>query len=89
MVKPGHFILIVGGYRNDTLHRSLGWTLTEFTNLMDSYGCKEAYNVDGGVSTCIVFMGERLNKGGNKKDYSQLRTLPDGLIFGYSSKVSK
>ena len=89
MVKPGHFVVVVGGYRSDKLHRSLGWTLTEFADLMESYGCTEAYNVDGGVSTCIVFMGERLNKGGNKKDYSQLRTLPDGLLFGYSPKVSK
>ena len=61
----------------------------EFTELMASYGCTEAYNMDGGVSACIVFMGERLNKGGNKKDWSQLRTLPDGLLFGYSDKVKK
>ena len=43
----------------------------------------------GGVSAALIFMGERLNKGGNKKDWSQLRTLPDGLLFGYSEKVTK
>ena len=89
MVEPGHFIVIVGGYRSDYPKANLGWNLVEFTELMASYGCTEAYNMDGGVSACIVFMGERLNKGGNKKDWSQLRTLPDGLLFGYSDKVKK
>ena len=56
---------------------------------MASFGCQQAYNMDGGVSAALIFMGERLNKGGNKKDWSQLRTLPDGLLFGYSEKVSK
>ena len=56
---------------------------------MASFGCQQAYNMDGGVSAALIFMGERLNKGGNKKDWSQLRTLPDGLRFGYSAQVSK
>ena len=89
MVEPGHFIVIVGGYRSDNPKANLGWNLVEFTDLMASYGCTEAYNMDGGVSACLVFMGERLNKGGNKKDWSQLRTLPDGLLFGYSPQVTK
>lgn len=90
MVEPGHFIVIVGGYRSDYPNKAnLGWNLVDFAELMASYGCQEAYNMDGGVSTCIVFMGERLNKGGNKKDWSQLRTLPDGLLFGYSEQVGK
>lgn len=89
MVEPGHFIVVVGGYRSDNPKANLGWNLVEFTDLMASYGCTEAYNMDGGVSACMVFMGERLNKGGNKKDWSQLRTLPDGLLFGYSPQVSK
>ena len=87
MVEPGHFIVVVGGYRSDNPKANLGWDLNEFADIMASLGCQQAYNVDGGVSTCMVFMGERLNRGGNKKDWSQLRTLPDGIIFGYSEKV--
>lgn len=87
MVEPGHFIVIVGGYRSDYPKANLGWDLNEFTDLMASFGCQEAYNMDGGVSAALIFMGERLNKGGTKKDWSQLRTLPDGLLFGYSEKV--
>ena len=54
---------------------------------MEGLGCQQAYNVDGGVSACMIFMGERLNHGGTKKDWSALRNLPDGIIFGYSEKV--
>lgn len=87
MVEPGHFIVVVGGYRSDNPKANLGWNLIEFADLMVSLGCRQAYNVDGGVSACMIFMGERLNRGGNKKDWSALRNLPDGIIFGYSENV--
>jgi len=87
MQEPGHFIVVVGGYRSDNPRANLGWTLTEFADVMEELGCRQAYNVDGGVSACMIFMGERLNHGGNKKDWSQLRNLPDGIIFGYSANV--
>ena len=87
MKEAGHFIVVVGGYRSDSPKANLGWNLVEFADLMESLGCQQAYNVDGGVSACMIFMGERLNKGGTKKDWSQLRNLPDGIIFGYSADV--
>ena len=87
MKEAGHFIVVVGGYRSDSPKANLGWNLVEFADLMESLGCQQAYNVDGGVSACMIFMGERLNKGGTKKDWSQLRNLPDGIIFGYSAEV--
>lgn len=87
MMEPGHFIVVVGGYRSDNPKANLGWNLTEFADLMESLGCQQAYNVDGGVSAAMIFMGERLNRGGSKKDWSKLRNLPDGIIFGYSASV--
>ena len=87
MMEPGHFIVVVGGYRSESPKASLGWNLAEFADLMEELGCQQAYNVDGGVSASMIFMGERLNKGGTKKDWSALRNLPDGIIFGYSENV--
>ena len=87
MKEPGHFIIVVGGYRSDSPKANLGWNLVEFADLMEELGCEQAYNVDGGVSAAMIFMGERLNQGGSKKDWSALRNLPDGIIFGYSSNV--
>lgn len=87
MQEPGHIIVVVGGYRSDNPKVNLGWTLVEFADLMEKLGCRQAYNVDGGVSANMIFMGERLNKGGSKKDWSAIRNLPDGILFGYSEKV--
>ena len=87
MQEPGHFIVVVGGYRSDNPKANLGWNLVEFADLMESLGCTQAYNMDGGVSACMIFMGERLNRGGSKKDWSALRNLPDGIIFGYSPNI--
>ena len=88
MKGPGHFIVVVGGYRSDYPKKAnLGWDLVQFADLMEELGCVQAYNVDGGVSANMIFMGERLNHGGSKKDWSAIRNLPDGIIFGYSEKV--
>ena len=89
MKEPGHFIVIVGGYRSDSPKANLGWTLVEFADLFESFGCQQAYNLDGGVSACMMLMGERLNRGGSKKDWSKLRPMPDSIIFGYSPNVTQ
>ena len=34
MQEPGHFIVVVGGYRSDNPRANLGWTLTEFADVM-------------------------------------------------------
>lgn len=85
MVEPGHFFLIVVDGRRPDYSR--GITLTDYANMFKELGCTEAYNLDGGVSACMIFMGEQLNSHGNVKDYSQQRHMPDGLVIGYSRQV--
>ena len=51
-----------------------------------------AYNLDGGLSTAMVFMGEQLNSHsgehyGEHYQISYQRSVPDGLMFGYSELV--
>ena len=47
------------------------------------------YNLDGGYSTSLIFLGVKLNHHGESDSantaagYSQ-RTLPEGLAWGYS-----
>jgi exopolysaccharide biosynthesis protein len=64
MKEPGHIIVVVGGYRSDNPRANLGWTLVEFADLMEGLGCQQAYNVDGGVSANMIFMGERVHRTG-------------------------
>lgn len=86
-VEPGHFVAIAADGRQDDY--SNGLTLTQFAELFIEEGCTLAYNLDGGVSTCMLFMGKMLNKvaDNNKTGHeaSWLRQMPDGLSFGYTN----
>jgi len=89
MVEPGHFVaIVVDGRQPDS---SVGMLLDEFAQLFVDEGCEVAYNLDGGVSACMLFMGEQLNCHGNKRvgtyEDTYQRRIPDGLIWGYSDQV--
>ena len=87
-IEPGHYIAIVVERR--AMRDSVGLTLEEFASLFLDYGCETAYNLNGGRSAAMVFMGEQLNShlgGGIDPDGSVQRTVADGLMFGYSNQV--
>ncbi len=89
-LEPGHYIAIVVDGRQKEY--SVGMTIWEFADLFEEYGCTLAYNLDGGLSAAMIFMGEQLNShSGNRigasNDISYQRAVPDGLMFGYSSLV--
>jgi len=89
MIEPGHFVAIVVDGRQKTY--SYGMRLSTFGELFVKEGCVEAYNLDGGVSACMLFMGEQLNRHGNKRvgtiEDTYQRRIPDGLVWGYSELV--
>ena len=84
MVEPGYFIAItVDGRQKD---HSVGMTLQEFTQLFYLYGCRVAYNLDGGASTAMIFMGESLSQHSGIGSDVQ-RPWTDGLFWGTSDLV--
>ena len=90
MVKPGHFVVIATDGRQTGLGMyDIGFTLKELAQLFLDEGCTLAYNLDGGYSTSLIFLGVKLNHHGeddtvgSNAGYSQ-RTLPEGLAWGYS-----
>ncbi|MPM49670.1 hypothetical protein SDC9_96400 [bioreactor metagenome] len=89
MVEPGHYVAIIVDGRQKEY--SFGMRLSAFADLFVKEGCVEAYNLDGGVSACMLFMGEQLNRHGNKHvgtiEDSYQRRIPDGLVWGYSDSV--
>lgn len=89
MIEPGHFVAIVVDGRQKEY--SYGMRLSAFGELFVQEGCVEAYNLDGGVSACMLFMGEQLNRHGNTRvgtiEDSYQRRIPDGLVWGYSDQV--
>lgn len=89
MVEPGHFVAVVVDGRQPTY--SDGMTMPELMNLMQSLGCRVAYNLDGGMSTTMMFLGYKLNQHGDGRDpktgvSAGQRTMPDGLTWGYSEE---
>lgn len=85
MVEEGHLVAIVADGRRR--HYSVGMTLGDFAELFAKENCITAYNHDGGLSTCMVFMGEQLNEHGNIPSHSLQRRVPDALMWGYSQLV--
>ncbi len=58
--EPGHYCLVVVDGRSDGY--SCGMTLSELANLFEDLGCVQAYNLDGGKSSVMVFNGEVVNQ---------------------------
>ncbi|WP_308635226.1 phosphodiester glycosidase family protein [Paenibacillus silvisoli] len=64
MISPNHFVLVVVDGRQQTYSR--GMTLNEFAHIFDDLGATEAYNLDGGGSSTMYFMGRVVNSPGSK-----------------------
>jgi len=58
--SPGHYLFITVDGRKEGY--SEGMSITEFAELFASLGCEMAYNLDGGGSTTMAFMGELVNR---------------------------
>ncbi len=81
LVEPGHYVAIVADGRLP--HYSHGMMLSDFAQLFLEEGCVMAYNLDGGASATLVFMGEYINK----RAENHYRSVPDQLLWGYSELV--
>lgn len=84
MIEPYHYLLIVVDGRDDDY--SVGMTLSELAELFDSYGCEVAYNLDGGASATMAFMGEHISQ--YEGSLTGQRPVADALMFGTSELVT-
>jgi exopolysaccharide biosynthesis protein len=58
--EPGHYCFVVVGGRQEGYAE--GCTLEQLSRFMYDLNCTEAYNLDGGRSAEIIFMGQMLNE---------------------------
>lgn len=58
-IEPGHYIIIVVNGRGKD--GSKGMTMEDLAEQFEKRGCKVAYNLDGGGSATLYFMGHILN----------------------------
>ena len=81
LVEPGHYVAIVVDGRLPRY--SHGVLLSDFARMFLEEGCVMAYNLDGGASSSLVFMGEYINH----RAENHYRSVPDQLLWGYSELV--
>ena len=79
-IEPLHYLFVVSDGRTD---ESEGLSLYELAEFLETFNVKTAYNLDGGGSSTMVFMGELVNNpttGGNRVSE---RSVSDALCIGY------
>jgi hypothetical protein len=84
VIEPYHYLMVVVDGRDGDY--SKGMTLTELAELFASYHCEVAYNLDGGASAAMAFMGENISQFNGS--YTGQRSSADALMFGTSDLVT-
>ncbi|MBD3918181.1 phosphodiester glycosidase family protein [Paenibacillus sp. PR3] len=77
IIAPNHYVLVVVDGRSRNYSR--GMTLNEFASLFQELGCTDAYNLDGGGSSTMYFMGNVIN---NPQGKQQERGVSDIIYVG-------
>ncbi len=76
VIDENHFVFIVADGRSSGYSR--GVTLPEFARIFSDLGCTDAYNLDGGGSSTMYFMGDVVN---NPLGKGQERGVSDVLYI--------
>lgn len=74
-----HYVFVVSDGRTS---ENDGLTLYELASFLQSLGCTTAYNLDGGGSSSMVFLGEVINNPVNGRRSSE-RSVSDIVYIGY------
>lgn len=77
IIEANHFVFVVVDGRQEGYSR--GVTLTEFARIFLELGCSTAYNLDGGGSSTLYFMGEVVNRPSQARSE---RSVSDILFVG-------
>ncbi len=80
IIAPGRYLLVVSDGRT---RESEGLSLRELADFMQRMGATEAYNLDGGGSTTMVFMGEIVNNPTTNGRRITERSVSDIVYIGY------
>ena len=75
MVENGHYVAILVQGRS---RASVGCKLAYFAQLFRDAGCQTAFNLDGGGTACMFFMGQMLNQN-NYEEHNRLQNELLGL----------
>lgn len=78
--EPGHYCFVVADGRQEGY--SVGPELQEWANFFETLGCDGAFNLDGGASSQMYFMGKLINRPTTGTSGGVVRMLPDVFYIG-------
>ena len=82
MIEKGHYVAIMVEGRTK---KSVGCKLTYLADLFARKGCQVAFNLDGGGTSSMIFMGVYLNE----NTYAAQNRLQNEVIgIGFSDQVN-
>ncbi|MBN2879795.1 MAG: phosphodiester glycosidase family protein [Clostridia bacterium] len=85
MVEPGHYVNVVAEGRQPSVSR--GMSFYTMGTYFQQLGCSVAYNLDGGQTAAIAFMGRFLNTHQNDVMFQNHRPVQEIIYFGTSDLV--
>ena len=85
MVEKGHYWATVVEGR---IRPSRGMTCRETAYLLQKLGCVEAFNLDGGWTSSMIFMGQQLNQLDNSGIHNNARTQNEILGIGRTDNMA-
>ena len=80
IVEAGHYLFVVSDGRTE---ESAGLSLLQLGEFMASLGVSTAYNLDGGGSSTMVFLGQVINMPTTNGRSIQERSVSDIVYIGY------
>ncbi len=86
MVEPGHYVAIMAEGRLG--ERSGGISISYLAKLMRAAGCENAFNLDGGQTAVMIFMGKQIMQiGAYDGGKTNSRQTCEVLAVGHSDQV--
>lgn len=86
MVEKGHYWVLIAEGR---IRPSRGMTCRETAYVFQELGCTEAFNLDGGWTSSLIFMGQQLNQLDNSGIHNNARTQNEILGVGYTPNMAQ
>lgn len=85
MVEPGHYIFV--DCEGRVPNGPVGLTVNEIGMLLYGQGCNEVFLLDGGSTSVMIFMGEKLNRTGKDTSVGSPRNQHELFGIGESELV--
>lgn len=85
MVEPGHYIIV--DCEGRVPNGPKGLTVNQIGMLLYGHGCNESFMLDGGSTSVLIFMGEKLNRTGKDTSIGSPRNQHELFGIGFSELV--